>query len=37
VLPSTSREVMGAGPDPAALQQAAARALGEMKAVIGLG
>ena len=37
VLPSTSREVMGAGPDPAALQRAATRALGEMKAVIGLG
>jgi orotidine-5'-phosphate decarboxylase len=37
VLPSTSREVMGAGPDRVALQHAATRALGEMKAVIGLG
>lgn len=37
VLPSTSREVMAAGPDPAALRAAATRALGEMKAVAGLG
>ncbi len=37
VLPATSREVMGHGPDPTALRQAATRALGEVKAVIGLG
>jgi hypothetical protein len=32
-----SREVLRAGPEATALQQAATRALGEMKAVIGLG
>ena len=32
VLPSTSREVMSAGPTPADLQAAATRMLGEMKA-----
>jgi orotidine-5'-phosphate decarboxylase len=37
VLPSTSREVISAGPTPAGLQAAATRMLGEMKAVIGLG
>jgi orotidine-5'-phosphate decarboxylase len=37
VLPSMSREVMAAGPDPASLRVAATRVLGEMKAVIGLG
>jgi orotidine-5'-phosphate decarboxylase len=37
VLPSTSREVMRAGPDPAALRAAATQALGEMKVVIALG
>lgn len=37
VLPSTSREVISAGPTPAGLQTAATRMLGEMKAVIGLG
>lgn len=37
VLPSMSREVMGAGPAPAALQAAATRALAEMKAVVGVG
>jgi orotidine-5'-phosphate decarboxylase len=37
VLPSTSREVMSAGPTPARLQVAATRMLGEMKPVIGLG
>jgi orotidine-5'-phosphate decarboxylase len=36
VLPSTSREVMSAGPTPAGLQAAATRVLGEMKAAIGL-
>jgi orotidine-5'-phosphate decarboxylase len=36
VLPSTSREVMSAGPGPAGLQAAATRMLGEMKAVIRL-
>jgi orotidine-5'-phosphate decarboxylase len=37
VLPSTSREVMSAGPTAAGLQAAATRVLGEMKAAIGLG
>ena len=37
VLPTMSREVMSAGPDPEALRRAATRALAEMKAVIGLG
>ncbi len=37
VLPSMSREVMGAGPAPAALQAAATQALAEMKSVIGVG
>lgn len=37
VLPTMSREVMSAGPDPEALREAATRALAEMKAVIGLG
>jgi orotidine-5'-phosphate decarboxylase len=37
VLPSTSREVMAAGPTPAGLRAAATRMLGEMKAVIELG
>jgi orotidine-5'-phosphate decarboxylase len=36
VLPSTSREVMSAGPTPARLQAAATRVLGEMKAAIRL-
>ena len=36
VLPSSSREVMSAGPKPAALQAAATRTLGEMKAALGL-
>jgi orotidine-5'-phosphate decarboxylase len=36
VLPSSSREVMSAGPEPAALQAAATRTLGEMKAALGL-
>jgi orotidine-5'-phosphate decarboxylase len=36
VLPSTSRDVISAGPTPAGLQAAATRVLGEMKAVIGL-
>jgi orotidine-5'-phosphate decarboxylase len=36
VLPSTSREVMSAGPTPVGLQAAATRVLGEMKAAIGL-
>jgi orotidine-5'-phosphate decarboxylase len=36
VLPSTSREVMSAGPTPAGLRAAATRVLGEMKAAIGL-
>ena len=35
--PTTSREVMAAGPDPAALRSIAARIRGEMKAVLGLG
>jgi orotidine-5'-phosphate decarboxylase len=34
VLPSTSRDVMSAGPTPAGLQAAATRVLGEMKATI---
>jgi orotidine-5'-phosphate decarboxylase len=34
VLPSTSRDVMSAGPTPAGLQVAATRVLGEMKATI---
>jgi orotidine-5'-phosphate decarboxylase len=37
VLPTMSRGVMAAGPDSAALRSAATRALGQMKAVIGLG
>jgi orotidine-5'-phosphate decarboxylase len=36
VLPSSSRGVMSAGPEPAALQSAATRTLGEMKAALGL-
>jgi len=36
VLPSTSREVMAAGPTAAGLQAAATRVLGEMKAAIAL-
>ena len=36
VLPSSSREVMSAGPKPAALRSAATRMLGEMKAALGL-
>ena len=36
VLPSSSREVMSAGPAPAALQRAATQVLGEMKAALGL-
>ena len=36
VLPSSSREVMSAGPTPAALQHAATQVLGEMKAALGL-
>ncbi len=36
VLPSSSREVMNAGPQPAALQAAATRTLGEMKAALRL-
>ncbi|HET9302993.1 MAG TPA: orotidine-5'-phosphate decarboxylase [Propionibacteriaceae bacterium] len=36
VLPSTSREVMSAGPTPGALQAVATRVLGQMKAAIGL-
>jgi orotidine-5'-phosphate decarboxylase len=36
VLPSSSREVMSAGPKPAALQAAATRTLGEMKAALRL-
>jgi orotidine-5'-phosphate decarboxylase len=37
VLPSMSREVMNAGPAPAALRGAARRALAEMEAVITVG
>lgn len=37
VLPTTSREVMGAGPDPAALRAAAARVGGAMEAALGVG
>ena len=37
VLPSASREVMAAGPEPAALRTAAARMRGEMEAVLGVG
>ena len=37
VLPTTSREVMAAGPDPAALRATAARIRGEMEAVLGVG
>jgi len=37
VLPSVSREVMRAGPDPRALRDATSRVLGQMKAVAGLG
>jgi orotidine-5'-phosphate decarboxylase len=36
VLPSSSREVMSAGPQPAALQAAATRMLGEMKGALRL-
>jgi orotidine-5'-phosphate decarboxylase len=36
VLPSSSREVMSAGPEPAALQAAATRSQGEMKAALRL-
>jgi orotidine-5'-phosphate decarboxylase len=36
VLPSSSREVMSAGPKPGALRSAATRMLGEMKAALGL-
>jgi orotidine-5'-phosphate decarboxylase len=36
VLPSSSREVMSAGPTPAALRRAATQALGEMKAALRL-
>ena len=37
VLPSSSREIMSAGPAPAAVQAAATQVLGEMKAALGLG
>ena len=37
VLPSASREVMSAGPDPAALRATTARIRGEMEAVLGVG
>jgi orotidine-5'-phosphate decarboxylase len=37
VLPSASREVMSAGPDPAALRATAVRIRGEMEAVLGVG
>jgi orotidine-5'-phosphate decarboxylase len=37
VLPSTSREVMSAGPDPDALRAAARRAMVEIEAVVGVG
>jgi orotidine-5'-phosphate decarboxylase len=37
VLPTASREVMAAGPDPVALRATAGRIRGEMKAVLGLG
>jgi orotidine-5'-phosphate decarboxylase len=37
VLPAMSREVMNAGPAPAALRRAARRALGEMEAAIAVG
>jgi orotidine-5'-phosphate decarboxylase len=36
VLPSSSREIMSAGPTPTGLQQAATQVLGEMKAALGL-
>jgi orotidine-5'-phosphate decarboxylase len=36
VLPSTSRDVMSAGPKPAAMQATATQVLGEMKAALGL-
>jgi orotidine-5'-phosphate decarboxylase len=36
VLPSSSREVMSAGPTPAALQRVTTQVLGEMKAALGL-
>jgi orotidine-5'-phosphate decarboxylase len=36
VLPSSSREIMSAGPTPAALRRAATQVLGEMKAALGL-
>jgi len=36
VLPSSSREVMSAGPTPVALRRAATQVLGEMKAALGL-
>jgi orotidine-5'-phosphate decarboxylase len=34
VLPSTSREVLGAGPEPSALREAAARARDALAAVL---
>lgn len=37
VLPSTSREVIAAGPEPQALRAAANRARAQMKAVVGVG
>ena len=37
VLPSVSREVMGAGPDPVALRSAAGRILGKMEASLQVG
>jgi len=36
VLPSSSREIMSAGPTPAALQRVTTQRLGEMKAALGL-
>jgi len=37
VLPTTSREVMAAGPDPAALREAARRSVAAMRAVLDVG
>jgi orotidine-5'-phosphate decarboxylase len=37
VLPTTSREVMAAGPDPAALRAAARRTVAAMRAVLTVG
>jgi orotidine-5'-phosphate decarboxylase len=37
VLPTTSREVMGAGPDPEALREAVRRTLGTMRSVLAVG